>query len=160
MTPSRALPAVFAAMAWLAASTPAAAESAGVKVGVLTCNVASGWGLVFGSSRDLNCSFAPNPVMIETYEGKIDKFGVDIGYQKHGVMVWAVFAPTEHLAPGSLAGEYAGISAGAAAGVGGSANALVGGSNKTISLSPLSVEGAPGLNIAAGVAAIKLTYKP
>jgi len=160
MTPSRALPAVVAAMAALAASSQAHAASGGVKVGVLTCNVSSCWGLVFGSSRELNCSFAPNPVMIETYEGKIDKFGVDIGYQKGGVMVWAVFAPTEHLAPGSLAGEYAGVSAGVAAGVGGSANALVGGSNKTISLSPLSIEGAPGVNIAAGVASLKLSYKP
>ena len=45
-------------------------------------------------------------------------------------------------------------------GVGGSANVLVGASNKTISLQPLSIEGTTGLNIAAGVAAIDLTYKP
>lgn len=156
----RALPCVAGVAAAVMALAGQAHAEGGLKVGVLTCNVSSGWGLVFGSSRELNCSFAPNPVMIETYEGKIDKFGVDIGYQKHGVMVWAVFAPTQHLAPGSLAGEYAGVSAGAAAGVGGSANALVGGSNKTISLSPLSIEGAPGLNIAAGVASLKLSYKP
>ena len=94
------------------------------------------------------------------YEGKINKFGVDIGFQKGGVMVWAVLAPTADLAPGSLAGSYGGVTAGAAAGVGGSANALVGGSNKTIQLSPLSVTGAPGVNIAAGVASIDLSYKP
>jgi len=154
---------VLAAAATLGALTFAAqahAESGGVKVGVLTCNVSSGWGLVFGSSRDLNCTFSPKPGMTENYEGKINKFGVDIGFQKGGVMVWTVLAPTADVAAGSLAGSYGGVSAGAAAGVGGSANALVGGSNKTIQLAPLSVEGNPGLNIAAGVASIDLAYKP
>ena len=75
-------------------------------------------------------------------------------------MVWAVFAPTADLAPGSLAGNYGGLTAGANAGVGANANALLGGSNKTISLSPVSVEGAPGVNVAAGVAAVELIYIP
>ena len=38
-------------------ATPAAAQG-GVNVGNLTCNVSSGWGFVFGSSRALNCTFA------------------------------------------------------------------------------------------------------
>ena len=28
------------------------ANAAGVKVGVLTCNVASGWGFIFGSTKE------------------------------------------------------------------------------------------------------------
>lgn len=131
-----------------------------VKVGVLTCDVSSGWGFVFGSSKDLHCTFSPAPDRAEKYEGTISKYGVDIGYQKAGVMAWAVFAPTGTLAPGSLAGSYGGLTAGASAGVGASANALVGGSNKTISLQPLSIEGAVGLNVAGGVAGIDLKYVP
>jgi hypothetical protein len=131
----------------------------GVKIGVLTCNVSSGWGLVFGSSKDLNCTFAA-PNRTDNYVGKINKYGVDIGYQKGGVMAWAVFAPSSSLAPGSLAGSYGGATAGASAGVGANANALIGGSDKHISLQPVSVEGVVGLNIAAGVASINLTWAP
>ena len=144
----------------LAFAAEVRAESGGVKVGVLTCSVASGWGLIFGSSKDLNCTFAPRPDRAENYVGTIKKYGVDIGYQKGGVMAWAVLAPTKDLAPGSLTGSYGGATAGGAVGVGGSANVLVGGSNKSISLQPLSIEGTTGLNIAAGVAAIDLTYQP
>jgi len=133
--------------------------SGGVKIGVLTCNVSSGWGLVFGSSKELNCTFS-GPTRTDNYVGKIDKYGVDIGYSHAGVMAWAVFAPSNSLAPGSLAGSYGGATAGAAAGVGANANALIGGSDKHISLQPVSVEGVVGLNIAAGVASINLTWAP
>src|ERR1700731_2388510 len=46
----------FAAGA-LASDTPVQAQ--GLKVGVLTCNVASGFGFMFGSSRAVNCTFSP-----------------------------------------------------------------------------------------------------
>src|SRR5207248_6488054 len=61
--------AAFAATVGIAAAfaTPAAAQ-AGVKVGTLTCNVSSGWGFVFGSSRTLNCTFAA-PGRYEYYVG-------------------------------------------------------------------------------------------
>ena len=160
MQRSHRLLAGLAALVSFGVAADARAESGGVKAGVLTCNVSEGWGLIFGSSRDLKCTFSPDSKRVENYTGKINKFGIDIGFQKGGVMVWAVLAPTSQLAPGTLQGDFGGVSAGAAAGVGGSANVLVGGSNKTISLSPLSIEGAPGVNIAAGVASMKLTYKP
>jgi hypothetical protein len=146
----RLLPGLTAVVFAFAAE--ARAESGGVKVGPLTCTVASGWGLIFGSSKDLHCSFGPTPDRVENYAGKINKYGVDIGYQKGGVMAWAVLAPTKDLAPGSLTGSYGGATAGGAVGVGGS--------NKTISLQPLSIEGTTGLNVAAGVASIDLIYKP
>ena len=63
-------------------------------------------------------------------------------------------------APGALAGSYGGATASAAAGVGVGANVLVGGSGNTISLQPISIEGMTGLNIAAGVAALTLTFQP
>jgi len=139
-------------------ATPAQAQ--GVKAGVLTCNVSSGFGFVFGSSRSVNCSFSPPGGPPQHYVGSIDKFGVDIGYTSGGVLVWTVLAPTTNPAPGALAGSYGGATASAAAGVGVGANVLVGGSGNTISLQPISIEGMTGLNIAAGVAALTLTFQP
>ena len=147
----------FAAGAF-AYGTPAQAQ--GVKAGVLTCNVSSGFGFVFGSSRSVNCTFAPAGGTPQHYVGTIDKFGVDIGYTSGGVLVWTVLAPTTSPAPGSLAGSYGGATASATAGVGAGANVLVGGSNRTISLQPLSIEGNTGLNVAAGIAALTLAYQP
>ena len=140
-------------------ATPANAQG-GVRVGTLTCNVASGWGFVFGSSKGLRCTFAPAPGHPEQYAGTINKFGVDIGYTQGGVLVWAVFAPTANLAAGALNGNYVGATASATAGVGAGANVLVGGSNRTISLQPVSIEGNTGLNVAAGIGSISLRYQP
>jgi len=137
-------------------AAPAGAQG-GVKVGTLTCNVSSGWGFVFGSSRALNCTFAGAGGRYEYYVGNIMKFGVDIGYTQGGVLIWTVIAPAANLVPGSLAGSYAGGTASATVGVGVGAHALVGGSNNTIALQPLSLEGNSGLNVAAGIGAIQLT---
>jgi hypothetical protein len=135
---------------------PESAAQSGVKVGVLNCNVAGGWGLVFGSSKNVNCTFSPQEGTVETYTGEIGKFGADIGYSKAAVLVWAVWAPTSDVKPGALKGSYGGVTGGASVGVGAGANVLVGGSNKTINLQPLSIEGTVGLNVAAGIAALTL----
>jgi len=149
--------ALVGALAIASWSAPAAA--AGVEAGVLTCNVASGWGFVFGSSRDVNCVYAPSPGVAEYYVGSISKFGVDIGYTQSAVIVWAVLAPTASLAPGALTGSYGGVTGGATVVVGADANLLVGGFNRSISLQPLSIEGNKGLNVAAGIAEISLHYE-
>ena len=36
-----------------------AAQAGDVRVGVMTCDMASGFGYVLGSSRDLQCTFVP-----------------------------------------------------------------------------------------------------
>jgi hypothetical protein len=151
------LAAVLAASVGLASAFAATAGAQGVVVGNLTCNVSSGWGFVFGSSRGLNCTFAGVGGRYEYYSGAISKFGVDIGYTQGGVMIWTVVAPAGNLAPGALAGNYGGATASATVGVGVGANALIGGSGNTIALQPLSVEGNTGLNVAAGIAGITLT---
>ena len=139
---------------------PTRAEEGGVKAGFLTCNVSQGWGFVFGSSRDLKCIYQPGPGSIEHYTGQIKKFGVDVGYQAAGVMVWGVIAPTTDVGKGALAGDYAGGTAGASVVGGVGANALFGGLNKSIALQPVSLEGTTGLNVAAGIAQVELTYQP
>jgi hypothetical protein len=139
----------------------ALAQAQGLEVGVLTCNVASGFGFIFGSSRAVNCTFSPKgggPP--QHYVGAINKFGVDIGYLQGGVIVWTVVAPTASLGPGALSGTYTGATGSATVGVGLGANVLVGGSGNSIALQPVSIEGTTGLNVAAGIAEMTLTYQP
>jgi hypothetical protein len=143
-----------------ALSTTARAEdpAATVRSGYLTCHVASGWGFIFGSSREMHCAYAMQPGYTEYYTGSITKFGADIGYLQSGVILWAVLAPTNNLGQGALAGHYAGATASAAVGVGAGANVLVGGLKNSISLQPVSIEGQNGLNVAAGVVAMNLKF--
>jgi hypothetical protein len=143
-----------------ALATPALAAKHGVKVGELTCSVASGWGFVFGYYKDLRCVFRQSNRNAVHYSGSISKFGVDIGYTEGGVLIWGVVAPTSDMRPGALEGDYVGVSASATAGVGAGANVLVGGFDKSISLQPLSVSGNRGLNVAAGIGSISLKYAP
>ena len=142
----------------VALGTPARAQD--VRVGMMTCDVAGGFGYVLGSSRDLQCTFSPAQGPAEHYAGRISKFGVDIGYLQNAVMVWTVLAPTVALSPGSLTGTYGGVTASATVGVGVGANVLVGGSSDTISLQPVSVEGGTGLNVSGGFASMSLSFEP
>ena len=134
----------------------ASADEGGVKAGFLTCNVASGFGFVFGSSRSVNCEYSAKPGTADHYTGTITKFGVDIGYLNSAVMVWTVFAPTSTVADGALAGNYAGATGSATVGVGVGANVLVGGSGNHFMLQPLSIEGNTGLNVAGGIGSLEL----
>ena len=137
-----------------------AAHAQGVRAGVMTCDVDSGFGFVVGSSRDLHCTFLPAAGAPEHYAGSISKFGVDIGYVQNAVIVWDVVASTVAVPPGSLTGTYGGATASVTLGVGVGANVMVGGSKDTISLQPVSVEGGTGLNLAGGIASVSLTFQP
>jgi len=129
-----------------------------VKAGILTCHVDSGWGFVFGSSRELHCTYSGGG-RVEHYAGKITKFGVDIGYLESGVIVWGIIAPTTNLGAGALAGDYGGVTAGASVTMGGQVNALIGGSTKELTLQPVSIEGDKGINVAAGIAGMSLVFQ-
>jgi hypothetical protein len=153
-----AVSALTVMLAALVLAAPAHAQ--GIRAGALSCNVSSGFGFVFGSSRSLNCTFSGAGGHYEHYLGTINRFGVDIGYVQGGVLVWTVLAPTTTPAPCALAGNYGGATAQATAGLGVGANVLVGGSANTVSLQPLSIEGTTGLNVAAGIAEISLQCAP
>jgi hypothetical protein len=147
---------LLTAAACLAVLAVAEAQAqARVEVGVLTCTVRGGTGFIVGSTKDLSCRFN-RPGRDEFYHGTISKFGIDIGSTKQSAIAWAVLAPTAKLPPGSLSGNYGGVSAEATIGVGVGANALIGGSSKNIILQPLSVQAQQGLNLAAGIAALQL----
>lgn len=139
---------------------PAQADEAGVKVGMLECNVAGGTGFIFGSSKDIACTYSPYKGHEDKYYGTVDKYGVDIGYTDSAKIVWAVFAPTNDVADGALEGTYSGASASATVGVGLGANVLVGGLDQSIALQPVSVEGNTGLNVAAAFTQITLNSAP
>jgi len=139
----------------LAASSSQALAQNAVAAGYLECRGQS-QAFVVGSITKLECLFRPNFGRPQPYYGTIRRAGLDIGWNDSTVVHWQVYAPTNRLGPGSLAGSYAGGSAGFAIGVGVGANALFGGSNSTISLQPVSVQGQTGLSASAGVAALDL----
>jgi uncharacterized protein DUF992 len=140
-------------------AAPAQTSGGGVKAGVLTCNISSGWGFVLGSSRDIRCNYVTyGGTRSEHYDGRVTKIGVDIGYTKGGVIIWNVIAPTSDILAGALAGSYGGVTGSATVGVGVGANVLLGGFDKSIALQPLSIEGLTGLNVAGGIEGMNLTF--
>jgi hypothetical protein len=156
---------VAAAALSMAAAVPltsdASAAEGGVKAGWLKCEVAGNVSFIFGSSRNITCFYQPDASKrADRYIGTIKKFGIDIGYETAGVIIWGVIAPTNDVGPGALAGDYGGATADVAAGYGVGANALFGGSRNSIVLQPLSVEGIQGLNLAGGIALLSLTAAP
>jgi outer membrane protein OmpA-like peptidoglycan-associated protein len=121
--------------------------------------VESGWGLVIGSSKDIDCIYRPATGPEDRYSGTIWKLGVDIGYTESGTIVWDVVAPTSDTGPGALAGSYGGATASATVIAGLGANVLIGGFDKSFALQPVSVIGNAGLNVAAGLGAMRLREK-
>lgn len=149
---------VAAVFALALSAAPKASAENNVKAGYLSCHVASGFGIIFGSSRELNCTYTPVKGEPENYTGEINKFGADIGYLHSGVILWEVLAPA-NTQVGAIAGHYSGGTAGATLGVGVGVHALFGGMHGSIALQPISIEGNNGLNVAAGVATMNLEYQ-
>ena len=148
--------AVLAVAAAVALPIPASAQANRTKVGTLSCDISGGIGLIITSKKDLTCMFTPSqPGPREVYVGSITKFGLDLGATAGGEMVWAVYAPSTRKF-GALAGNYGGATAEATVGAGLGANVLVGVSDRTVALQPVSVQGQAGLNVAAGVADLRL----
>jgi uncharacterized protein DUF992 len=144
------------ACAFLAVAAPASAQTSNVRVGGLTCQTGTRVGLLVGSRQHMRCVFRSNEGFTHQYSGTITRVGLDVGVTGGGRLFWGVFAPTSHIGPGALRGNYVGASGTASLGLGLGANALVGGSHRTISLQPLSVEGQVGINLALGVAGLRL----
>lgn len=137
---------------------PGTAEAQRVRAGVLTCNLNPTVGLIIGSQQQANCVFDPSRpgAPNERYSATLSRIGLDLGVRAGGKLVWGVFAATSKLPPRTLAGTYVGAAGDASIGVGAGANVLVGGSNRSVSLQPLSVSGDIGVNLALGVAGLRL----
>jgi hypothetical protein len=146
----------IAACVFLAVTTSASAQTTPARVGGLTCETGARVGLLLGSRQRMRCVFRSNTGQTYHYTGTITRLGLDVGVTGGGRLFWGVFAPTSHIGPGALRGNFVGASGNASLGVGLGANVLVGGSHRTISLQPLSVEGQVGINLALGVAGLRL----
>ncbi|MGX8012088.1 DUF992 domain-containing protein [Mesorhizobium sp. ORM8.1] len=151
---------IAAALFAIAALTgEARSQHGGVELGVLDCAIGGGTGFIFGSSKDLSCTFTPADKSFapEAYFGAVNKYGLDIGTTTQSVMRWLVLTTMNNIyAPGALAGDYVGASAEVTAAIGAGANLLVGGTGNAFTLQPLSVQTQTGLNIAIGVSQFQL----
>ena len=97
-----------------------------VYIGALSCNVSGSTGYVFASTKDLSCVYVTKDGAEQAYDGKIRKFGLDIGYTKAGHLVWHVYqlaglvgdktTINPKILAGNYGGEQASISADASAG--------------------------------------------
>ena len=133
------------------------AQAAQLKTGTLTCKGKGAVGLILGSKEKLSCVYQPSSGgEKQYYDGTITRVGLDVGVRGGSVMVWGVLGSTEQLPGEALGGTFAGASGDVSAGIGGGANLLVGGNKKSVTLQPLSVKGQTGVNLALGVAGLKL----
>lgn len=126
-----------------------------IRVGVLVCQIEGGFGLLLGSSKPVACSFDTG-YGAESYSGRISKLGLDVGFTQTQYLRWVVFAPPISNEESDLSGRYAGVSAMSTLGAGFGANALVGGSADRIILQPVSLQAGKGVNVAVGVASMRL----
>lgn len=145
---------LIAAATFLGVVSVTPADAAAIKVGVLECRVDNGWGLILGSSRDVDCTFIGSNGKKTHYDGKLTRVGVDIGYTDSKTISWVVMSLEGNGA--DLSGTYLGVGAEATAVIGLGANAMVGGLDKNFALQPLSVSGQTGLNVAGGVQSLSL----
>jgi Protein of unknown function (DUF992) len=147
------------AMLVVALVASASAAQAATEIGVLECRGGPRLGLIVGSFHRMDCIYRPKNGAVQHYTATGGRIGLDVGITGKSVVVWSVFAPSQDLAPGTLAGKYGGISGDAALGLGVGANALIGGSARSIALQPFSVKGQVGVSLAAGVTGVTLKYR-
>lgn len=152
-----ALTAILIAV-WLVSGISTAAARQRVEAGVLTCRLGPSVGLIIGSRQRMRCDFVAPNGRSERYSGSVTRFGLDLGITVGGVMRWSVLANTRSPGRGFLAGHYVGASGDIALGLGVGANALIGGSRRSTVLQPLSISGQVGINLAVGVAGLRLAY--
>ncbi len=134
---------------------PAAADSAGLQIGVLKCGVVPGSrvNLLVRSTADVSCTYN-NQGTLERYRGEAGiALGLDLSFKTDEKMAFAVIAASSNANPGSyaLAGKYVGGQAAAAVGVGLGAKVLVGAGDQSLSLQPLALETNKGLGASAGI---------
>jgi hypothetical protein len=141
------------ALALAAAAVPA--QAAGVKLGVLSCDIQGATSYVIGSDKPVECVFRSTHGRYR-YTGIVSKLGVDLGFTDQGTLQWAVLGVGSDYDEEALAGNYYGVNAEASVAVGGGGNVLVGGFRNSFVLQPLSAQAQTGLNLAVTVASLEL----
>ncbi len=140
-------------------SSPAVAQAQPwTQVGSLMCKVNPNVGFIIFGHQPMECTDTQTLTLAppKYYDGAINTVGLDIGVSAGSLLGWGVFAPTNGVPPGALAGEYVGVTGDVGFGIGGGANVLVGGSARTFALQPLSLQGSMAVNAVLGVSSLKL----
>jgi hypothetical protein len=151
----RLVPALTA-VALMTAFMPGSAK-AWVQAGRLDCRSAGGTTFVVGAVVRYRCVFfSAAGARPHRYYARVNRLGVDLGYNNGVGLGWSVLASNRYIGRGDLAGSYGGVQANASLGLGGGANALIGGSANTVALQPLSGQAQSGINVSAGVAGLTL----
>lgn len=152
---------LVAATAVAAISTPAAhAQMFGnskLYVGTLNCSESGSIGLIFGSTKELHCLLIRPNGSAESYNGKINRFGIDIGFTKPIHVAWHVYSLAESAPEGVLAGQYVGGQQSVAVGATAGGNGLVGSGNSIVLTSVVVQTEKSGLNLADGIAEMTLS---
>lgn len=142
----------------LLGATSMSSAQVSAEVGVLSCDVSAGIGLIIEQKQKLNCTFTNGTEQAQSYSGSIHQYGLELGEVKEAYMIWTVLAATSTVEVGALAGNYVGANADASLGLGAGVNVLIGGSNKSFTLQPISVDTEKGIAISAGVETMTLEF--
>jgi len=145
-----------ASVSFLAAPVPAAAEQAGIEIGILTCETVPGtrFNLIVRSTVDVECVFKGSQGGEEHYRGETGiGLGIDLNFGRQEQIAFTVLSAKSDVTPGSyaLTGRYVGGKASATVGVGAGVAVLVGGGDKSFSLQPIALEGSTGLGVSGGI---------
>lgn len=141
----------------LATATSGSAQVS-AEVGVLSCDVSAGIGLIIEQKQKVSCTLSNGNGLSQQYKGSIDQYGLELGETTGGQMTWTVLAATTTVEPGALAGTYAGAEADASLGLGAGVQVLVGGTGQAFTLQPLAVDTEKGTALSAGVETLTLEY--
>ena len=136
----------IASVTTVLAVSSAQAESA-VKLGELNCMVSETDETLLQTHIVLDCTYVDvNGNNAGTYQGQIDRTGLDVGNMETEKFTWVVSTLGDP-ADAKIAGTYIGAAAGASAGAGAGGNYLTGGFEGKISLQPFSVESKSGFGV-------------
>jgi hypothetical protein len=140
------------------AATSMSSAQVSAEVGVLSCDVSAGIGLIIEQKQKVSCTLSNGSGQPQQYQGSIDQYGLELGEVSGGHMTWTVLAATSTVDAGALAGTYAGAEADASLGLGAGIQVLVGGTGKAFTLQPLAVDTEKGTALSAGVETLTLEY--
>jgi len=134
----------------------AAADHAGIKLGVLKCTQVAGTGinLLIHSTVQVRCVFTSITGERQAlYKGETGiGLGIDLNWNKTETIAFTVLGATGNVGGSHpLAGKYIGGRASASAGIGAGVQVLIGAGKNHITLQPLALESARGFGAAAGI---------
>lgn len=150
---------VFAAVAAVGLGVTAHANEPGLQIGVLECALVDKTNFVVISDASYDCTFTNQDGSTATFEGKINKYGLDLSLVTDQKLNWLVLAPSLEFKADALQGDYAGTSAEVQAGGGVGFRVLVGGSSEQITLNPFSTSGQAGIGASVGVEVFEFIAK-